>query len=120
MAPRARWRRVEPDRLEAGGATMTATTTAPGEQEATSAEGAAQRGLDPGPVDLRGFLAPRRVALVGASERSGWTALVLAGLDASPGLREVALVNPHRPVVHGRLTVPDLADLPAPPDLVFV
>ncbi|MET8046736.1 acetate--CoA ligase family protein [Streptosporangium sp. NPDC005286] len=70
--------------------------------------------------DLGGFFAPRRVALIGASESSGWTRLVLAGTDLSVGLDDVVLVNPRRGTVHGRRTVPGLDALDEPVDLAFV
>ncbi|MEU0482525.1 acetate--CoA ligase family protein [Streptosporangium sp. NPDC006013] len=70
--------------------------------------------------DLGGFFAPRRVALIGASESSGWTRLVLAGTDLSAGLDDVVLVNPRRGTVHGRRTVPGLDALDEPVDLAFV
>ncbi|MEV4376309.1 acetate--CoA ligase family protein [Streptosporangium sp. NPDC049644] len=70
--------------------------------------------------DLGGFFAPRRVALIGASESSGWTRLVLAGTDLSAGLDDVVLVNPRRGTVHGRRAVPGLDALDAPVDLAFV
>ncbi|MGI5242219.1 acetate--CoA ligase family protein [Dactylosporangium sp. CA-139066] len=69
---------------------------------------------------LDGFFAPRSVALIGASESSGWTKMVLDGIDLSAGLRDVHLVNPRRSAVHGRRTVPELSALDEAPDLAFV
>ena len=73
-----------------------------------------------GVLGLRGFFSPRRVALLGASESSGWTGLVLAGADLSPGIERLVLVNPRRTTVHGRPAVPSLAALDEPVDLAFV
>ncbi|GII78552.1 pimeloyl-CoA synthetase [Sphaerisporangium rufum] len=91
----------------------------------TEADGGAPGGGDRRPAgtagpDLRGFFTPRRVALIGASESSGWTGLVLAGADRSPGLEEMILVNPRRATVHGRPAIPSLAALDRPADLAFV
>lgn len=71
-------------------------------------------------ADLNGFFTPRRVALIGASESSDWTRFVLDGTDRSPGLTDVALVNPARRTVLHRPTVATLADLDERPDLAFV
>lgn len=71
-------------------------------------------------VDLTGFFDPRRVAVLGASESSGWTRYLVDSLDRSPGLDAVALVNPRHPAVLGRPTVPRLAALDEVPDLAFV
>lgn len=73
-----------------------------------------------GPTDLDGFFTPRHVALVGASESSGWTGLVLDGVDRSPGLESVVLVNPRSRTVHGRPAVPRPAELAQVPDLAFL
>lgn len=72
------------------------------------------------PRGLGGFFTPRRVALIGASESSGWTGMVLAGTELSEGLDEVHLVNPRHATVHGRRTVPSPEALDGPVDLAFV
>lgn len=69
--------------------------------------------------DLQGFFEPRRVALVGASERSGWTRLVLAGLRKE-GAPHCELVNPRSGDVYGRGTWPSLSEVPKPIDLAFI
>ncbi|MFI6450489.1 acetate--CoA ligase family protein [Streptosporangium amethystogenes] len=92
---------------------MSAGKGVPGGPERPNAAAALTR-------DLGGFFAPRRVALIGASESSGWTRLVLAGTDLSAGLDDVVLVNPRRGTVHGRRAVPSLDALDVPVDLAFV
>ena len=72
------------------------------------------------PTDLGGFFTPRHVALVGASESSGWTGLVLDGVDRSPGLESVSLINPRHRTVHGRPAVTHPAQLTQVPDLAFL
>jgi acyl-CoA synthetase (NDP forming) len=70
---------------------------------------------------LRRMLEARRVAVVGASDRPdsfGWRMTTEA--LRSPGIEEAWLVNPGRDRVLGRPTVPSLADVPGPVDLVLL
>lgn len=69
---------------------------------------------------LRDFFAPRSIAVVGASESSGWTAMLLEGIACSAHPPEVHLVNPARSTVHGRLTVASVGMIEGPVDLAFV
>lgn len=69
---------------------------------------------------LSGLLAPRSVALVGASDRSGWStrineALTVMGFDG-----DVFLVNPKGGTAHGREAHRSVHDLPVVPDLAYV
>lgn len=66
------------------------------------------------------LLNPRSVAIVGASDRVGpglnaWLALQNVGFDG-----EVHLVNPNRPELFDRPTVPSLAEVPGAVDAVFI
>jgi acyl-CoA synthetase (NDP forming) len=72
-------------------------------------------------VTLDRLLAPRSVAVVGASARPGSFGERLA-LEAlrSPGVSRVHLVNPAYDTVQGRRCVPSLADLDEPADLVLL
>ncbi|WP_214102688.1 acetate--CoA ligase family protein [Acrocarpospora catenulata] len=61
---------------------------------------------------------PRRVAIVGASDRSAWSRLVHEALRRSGIV--VELVNPRAQVVHGVATVPTLTAIDGPVDLAYV
>ena len=71
--------------------------------------------------NLSKIFQPERVAVVGAGgDADGVGAIVLRNLVDS-GFRGVVYpVNPHREAVHGIQAYPDLASLPAPPDLAVV
>ncbi len=67
------------------------------------------------------LLAPRSIAVVGASDRPGsYADLVLRNLDANEFAGEVWGVNPKRDEVHGRRCFPSVAELPEPVDAVVV
>lgn len=70
--------------------------------------------------DLKGHFNPRRVAIVGASEKGLWTAGFLknAAGSLSSLIEEVFLVNPHRSEAFGRKCWPSLSDVPGPVDHV--
>lgn len=70
--------------------------------------------------ELEGFFAPRSVAVIGASESSGWTRTLLAGWEASSAPPEIFLVNPTRDMVCGRSVVRSILDIGRPVDLGFV
>ncbi|HEY4422180.1 MAG TPA: acetate--CoA ligase family protein [Pseudonocardia sp.] len=72
------------------------------------------------PQRLRSFFAPRSIALVGASEGSGWARFILDSLSTSGFTGELRLVHPVRPQAFGRPTVPSLRALDEPVDLAFV
>ncbi|MCG2623406.1 acetate--CoA ligase family protein [Arthrobacter sp. I2-34] len=69
---------------------------------------------------LKGFFTPDNVALIGASESSGWTAMLLEGLAASAAPPQVHFVNPRSSTVHGRAAFATVAEIPGVVDLAFV
>jgi acetyl-CoA synthetase len=72
-------------------------------------------------VELTRLLAPRSVAVVGASVRPGtYGNQAVANLVASGFPGDVFGVHPSAASVHGVACVPRLADLPAAPDAVIV
>ncbi len=72
-------------------------------------------------MDPSRLLAPRSIAVVGASDREGaYADLVLRNLELSGFAGEVWGVNPKRDEVHGRACFPSLAELPEPADAVVV
>jgi acetate---CoA ligase (ADP-forming) len=72
-------------------------------------------------LSLERLLAPRSVAVVGATERAGsYGAQALISLDAIGYPGEVWGVNPGRSTVLGRPCVPSLSELPEPVDAVVV
>ncbi|WP_433249404.1 acetate--CoA ligase family protein [Actinomadura nitritigenes] len=72
-----------------------------------------------GPDRLRGLFAPRSVALVGATESSGWSRLVVGSLRAGGLPGRVVPVNPRHASVFGLAAVPSLRALEEPVDLAF-
>jgi acyl-CoA synthetase (NDP forming) len=72
------------------------------------------------PQRLAEFFAPRSVALVGASDTSGWARFIVAASSAVGYSGPLHPVHPVHPVVFGRPAVPSLRDLPEPPDLAFI
>lgn len=79
---------------------------------------AAERGLVT-PERLRSFFAPRHVALVGASDASGWSRNVYGNMQKVGGA-EVSIVNTSRSVVHGRSAFRSLAEVSDPIDLAYL
>ena len=74
-------------------------------------------------AELTSMFAPRSIALVGVSERSLWSNLVLDGLDLMGFDGRLELVNPLRPEVRGRPVRSSLAEVAAergPVDVAFV
>ena len=74
-------------------------------------------------AELASMFAPRSIALVGVSERSLWSNLVLDGLDLMGFDGRLELVNPLRPEVRGRPVRASLAEVAAergPVDVAFV
>ncbi|MBM3666891.1 MAG: acetate--CoA ligase family protein [Actinobacteria bacterium] len=72
-------------------------------------------------MDPSRMLAPRSIAVVGASDRPGsYADLVLRNLAASGFEGPVWGVNPKRSDVHGRACFPSVAELPEPADAVVV
>ncbi|MET0721295.1 MAG: GNAT family N-acetyltransferase [Tardiphaga sp.] len=70
---------------------------------------------------LNSVLAPRSVALVGASPRPGSVGhAVLRNIQAARFAGRFGVVNPHHPEIAGVATVPRLADLPFVPELIVI
>lgn len=69
---------------------------------------------------LKEFFSPDRLAIVGASESSGWTRMLLDGIEAAGKPLDIVMVNPRRDSVHGHPCVARLADAPGPVDVAFV
>lgn len=72
------------------------------------------------PERLRRFFAPRGVALVGASDTSGWGRNVVESLETSGFQGPLVMVHPRHDTAFGRPTRPSLRDLDEPVDLAFV
>jgi acyl-CoA synthetase (NDP forming) len=72
------------------------------------------------PDRLAEFFAPRSLALVGASDTSGWARFIVAASNATGYSGPLLPVHPVHPTVFGRPAVPSLRDLPEPPDLAFI
>ncbi|MBD2746962.1 bifunctional acetate--CoA ligase family protein/GNAT family N-acetyltransferase [Microvirga sp. BT688] len=67
------------------------------------------------------LLAPRSIAVVGASPRSGSLGLTfLRNLIAGGFEGDIVCVNPHHVEIEGRACFPSLAELPEVPDLIVV
>ncbi len=84
------------------------------------------RGVSPPPpggsdaTGLRALFHPRSIALVGATDKSGWSANTHANLRLHEFGGPVYLVNPRTEVVHGERAHRTLAGLPGPVDLAYV
>ena len=66
------------------------------------------------------LFAPRSIAIVGASDNSGWSRYTYANLKAGGFPGQVYCVNPGRETAHGQPTYPDLGSLPETVDLAYV
>jgi acyl-CoA synthetase (NDP forming) len=72
------------------------------------------------PVRLRALFAPRRIALVGASDTSGWSKLIVDSLDKVGFDGSWIPVHPKHASAFGRPAVPSLSDLDEPVDLAWI
>jgi acetate---CoA ligase (ADP-forming) len=72
------------------------------------------------PGRLAEFFAPRSIALVGASDTSGWARFIVAASNAVGYSGPLQPVHPKHQKVFGRPAVPSLRDLPEPADLAFI
>ncbi len=72
------------------------------------------------PERLAEFFAPRSIALVGASDTSGWARFIVAASSAVGYAGTLHPVHPVHEKVFGRPAVPSLRDLPEPVDLAFI
>ena len=72
------------------------------------------------PQRLREFFAPRSVALVGASDNSGWARLIVASSAITGFEGKLTPVHPKAKSAFGLPAVPSLRDLAEPADLAFI
>nr|MDQ2874715.1 CoA-binding protein [Actinomycetota bacterium] len=73
------------------------------------------------PDRLREFFAPRSIALVGASEASGWARLAVLASTLTGFTGPLIPIHPRHETAFGRPVVRNLRDLAAePPDLAFI
>ncbi|TAJ73607.1 MAG: GNAT family N-acetyltransferase [Phenylobacterium sp.] len=71
--------------------------------------------------NFEALFAPKRIALIGASDRPGSVGEVLAANLLAGGFSgELLFVNPKGRPVHGRTVFPSIAALPAVPDLAVI
>jgi acetate---CoA ligase (ADP-forming) len=72
------------------------------------------------PQRLRDFFAPRNVAMVGASDNSGWARLIVASSAITGFGGRLVPVHPKAKSAFGLPAVPSLRDLSEPVDLAFI
>lgn len=72
------------------------------------------------PERLQRLFRPDSVAMVGASNKSFWSQTAFRHLRDFGYLDRTFLVNPRSPEVHGRPTVPTIADIGHPVDVAFL
>jgi acyl-CoA synthetase (NDP forming) len=72
------------------------------------------------PGRLAAMLRPRSVALVGASDKSGFSRTAYGNLVAFGGVEAVHLVNRRGALTHGQTTVTSCQQIGAPVDLAFL
>src|SRR5690348_6800754 len=87
---------------------------------------------EPGPADhgaarelvtperLRAFFAPRSIALVGASDNSGWARFIVASCATAGFAGPLTAVHPRATGAFGLQVVPSLRDLTEPAELAFI
>jgi len=80
---------------------------------------AAARGLVT-PERLRAFFAPRSIALVGASDNSGWARFIVASCATAGFAGPLTAVHPRAARAFGLPVVPSLRDLAEPAELAFI
>ena len=97
--------------------TASPPTSSPSDQLAASYQ-ASRRLVTP--QRLRDFFAPRTVAMVGASDNSGWTRLIIAASAITGFDGKLIPVHPKAKSAFGLPAVPSLRDLPEPTDLAFI
>ena len=72
------------------------------------------------PQRLREFFAPRSIALVGASDNSGWARFIVASCATAGFAGPLTAVHPRAAGAFGLPVVRSLRDLPEPADLAFI
>ncbi|SDK91862.1 acetate--CoA ligase family protein [Nonomuraea jiangxiensis] len=71
-------------------------------------------------MSVQALFNPRSIALVGATDKSGWSVSTLLNLRTHGFPGPVHLVNPRGGVVHGSPAFRSLAEVPGPVDLAYV
>ncbi|HXB47673.1 MAG TPA: acetate--CoA ligase family protein [Streptosporangiaceae bacterium] len=99
---------------------MTQTSTATATSTATPTSRAAMARALITPERLTEFFAPRSIAMVGASETSGWSRFIVAASSAVGYQGPLLPVHPRHDKVFGRAAVRTLRDLSQPADLAFI
>ena len=72
------------------------------------------------PQRLREFFAPRSIAMVGASDNSGWARFIVTSCATTGFTGPLIPVHPRVRTAFGLPAVPNLRDLPEPADLAFI
>jgi acyl-CoA synthetase (NDP forming) len=72
------------------------------------------------PQRLREFFAPRSIAMVGASDNSGWARFIVTSCATTGFTGPLIPVHPRAKTAFGLPVVPNLRDLPEPVDLAFI
>jgi acyl-CoA synthetase (NDP forming) len=71
-------------------------------------------------VDLAEFFAPRGIAMVGASDNSGWARFIVSSCATAGFSGPLIPVHPRAKTAFGLPVAPSLRELPAPVDLAFI
>jgi acetate---CoA ligase (ADP-forming) len=98
--------------------TLEAGQAGPGTERPAAADAARRRLATPD--RLREFFRPRSIALVGASDSSGWARFVVDSLRTAGFTGALRPVHPTRPAAFDLPTVPNLRALDEPVDLAYV
>jgi acetate---CoA ligase (ADP-forming) len=72
------------------------------------------------PGRLRSFFAPKSIAMVGASDNSGWARFIVTSCLTTGFAGPVIPVHPRAKTAFGQPAVPSLRDLDEPVDLAFI
>ncbi|MYR08004.1 CoA-binding protein [Gordonia sp. SID5947] len=72
------------------------------------------------PDRVHSLFHPRSIALIGATDKSEWSAVTFSNLVSRGFDGDVHLVNPRGNVVHGRQSFASIADLPDGVDLAYI
>jgi len=72
------------------------------------------------PARLRSFFAPKSIAMVGASDNSGWGRFIVTSCLTTGFAGPVIPVHPRAQTAFGRPVVPNLRNLDEPVDLAFI
>jgi acyl-CoA synthetase (NDP forming) len=72
------------------------------------------------PDRVHSFFHPRSIALIGATDKSEWSATTFANLVSRQFAGQVHLVNPRGGSVHGQEAVASIGELPDDVDLAYV